>query len=101
MGEINDALHADAIGLRLCRIDRKDDLLLYEGVTFTRGRSAVETILRRANICGHVEIEGDVDSHFADVLINSNGDFDQTVCLDQGSFNYLMKKLRPRRNRIN
>ena len=101
MVSINDVLHDDAIGLRLCRIDRKGDLHLYEAVVFERKRAAVELMLRRAAIAGHVVVDptGDLPDTFADVVINDEGDWVQCVALDKGSFRYLRDKLRPRRDR--
>ena len=95
MGQIDDQLIRDATGLRLCRIFGDGDLRLYELVTFEQGRAAVEIILRRAMICGRVEIEGDNADHFADIFIDQDS-WTQTVVLDPGSFKYLKDKMRPR-----
>jgi len=91
---INEALTQDAVGLRLCYIDRKEDLRLYPLVTFARGRPAVELILRRAAICGAVEIDGENGDYFADIFIDEDS-WTQTVALDKGSFRYLRNKMRP------
>src|SRR5690348_3987750 len=79
----------DACGLRLCKIVG-DDLRLCEAVKFTRGRAAVDTVLRRAAISGDVEIEpsGELLDFFADVL-DENGDMVGNVALDRRSFNAL------------
>jgi hypothetical protein len=84
-------LPPDAAGLRLCRIFPGDDLRLCETVLFTRGRPAVDTILRRAAISGgRVEIEpkGPLPDYFADVM-NKNCDMVGHVALDRLSFNAL------------
>ena len=78
-------LPAEAVGLKLYRIDRKDRLIGCEGVRFKDGRPAVDTTLRRAAISGRVEIGGDIKDHFADVL-DANGDMVETVALDRKSY---------------
>ncbi len=98
MGVINDCLHSEAVGLRLCRMDRKDNLLLYEVILFERGRTIVEMILRRAAIAGLVEVDGEIKDKFADVFTDENS-FEQTVALDDDSFRYLRNTMRPRRER--
>lgn len=45
---------AEAVGLRLCRITQKEELILCEPVRFTEGRAGVETTLRRAKLSGVV-----------------------------------------------
>jgi len=82
-------LHEKAIGLRLCRMLKGDRLSMCENVVFTNGRPAVETILNRARLSGRVEIEGDLKDHWADVLIDSDGTWDQSVALDAGSYRAL------------
>lgn len=83
-------LPADAIGLRLCKMFG-EELRLCEGVRFTRGRPAVDTVLRRAALSGRVEVGGDLIDHWADVL-NPDGDWKETVALDAGSFRALKTK---------
>jgi hypothetical protein len=74
-----------AVGLRLARIDRGENLILCESVRFDAGRPAVETTLRRANLAGKVEINGKIENHFADVM-DANGDIVETVALDRRSY---------------
>jgi hypothetical protein len=83
-------LPADAAGLRLCKIFPGDDLRLCEPVVFTKGRAAVDTVLRRAAISGRVEIEpgSPLPDHFADI-IDSKGDAVGNVALDAKSFKAL------------
>lgn len=92
-----DQLSPDIDGLRLCWVTPSGELRLYKSVHFTRGRAAVDTILRRAQICGSVEINGPVSDYFADVM-DGNGDWEEVVSLDRGSFMYLKDKLRPKRD---
>ena len=81
----------DAVGLRLARIDRKGALILCEAMRFDDGRSAVETVLRRARIAGRVEVDGTIADHFADAL-DDTGDIVATVALDAKSYKALKTK---------
>lgn len=85
-----DKLPPDATGLRLCRM-RGEKLIMCEDVQFVGGREAVDTVLRRAAISGHVEIGGNNHDHWADV-INANGDWDETVALDAKSYGALKNR---------
>lgn len=80
-----------AVGLRLARIDRKDNLILCEAMRFDAGYPAVDTVLRRARISGRVEIEGKIADHFADVLDDA-GDLVATIALDAKSYKALKTK---------
>jgi hypothetical protein len=82
-------LHEKAIGLRLCRMLKGDRLSMCENVVFTNGRAAVETVLLRAQLSGRVEVEGDLKDHWADVLTDSDGTWEQTVALDAKSYGAL------------
>lgn len=82
-----DALPLETVGLRLARITSSEELILCEAVRFT-GRAAVDTVLRRANLSGRVEIEGEIKNHFADVL-DTDGDLIATVALDAKSYGAL------------
>lgn len=86
-----DNLPAEAVGLRLARIDRSERLILCEAMRFDGGRAAVHTVLRRAQVSGRVEIGGDIADHFADVL-DDNGDIVETVSLDARSYKALKTK---------
>lgn len=77
-----------AVAIRLARINRKGELILCEAVHFVEGRSAVDTTLRRARLAGHVEIGGEIENHFAD-LLDENGDLQGTVALDAKSYSAL------------
>lgn len=81
-------LPKNATGLRLYKIVR-ERLIACEPVYFVNGWSAVDTVLRRAQLAGRVEIGGEIKDHFADVLIGTNGDFEETVALDRDSYNNL------------
>lgn len=82
-------LHPEAVGLCLNRITPAGRHTRCEGVIFKRGRAGVELVLRRAAISGRVEIEGEIRDHFADVLIDQNGTWDQVVALDANSYRSL------------
>lgn len=82
---------AKAVGLRLARFVRGDDLILCEPVRFARERAAVELTLRRAAISGLVEIEGEIINHFADIL-DDNCDIVGTVALDADSYGALKNR---------
>jgi hypothetical protein len=79
-----------AEGLRLCRISG-EILILCERIIFSGGLNAVDTILRRAQISGRVEIGGKIDNHFADIL-DGNGDMVETVALDKKSYGALKNR---------
>jgi hypothetical protein len=83
-----DRLPPETVGLRLCKMFPGDELRLCEGVRFTKGRPAVNTVLRRAAIAGRVEVSGKNEDHWADVLDDS-GDLIETVALDADSFRSL------------
>lgn len=85
------ALPDDARGLRLARINSREELVLCECVMFKNGRAGVDVVLRRAGISGRVEIEGDIQDHFADVL-NSDHNIIATVALDRKSYGALKNK---------
>lgn len=84
------ALPAETVGLQLYRL-RGDELVAYEAMRFHGGRLAVDTVLRRAAISGRVEIGGDIQNHFADVL-DENSDLIETVALDRKSYSALKNK---------
>lgn len=86
-----DNIPEDATGLRLCRINKKGELLLCERVQFVRGRDAVHTALRRAALSGRVEVDGKIENHFADIL-DREGSFSLTVALDAKSYSSLKNK---------
>lgn len=81
-------LPAEARGLRLYRIDKKDELIGCELVMFRDGYDGVHTVLNRASISGRVEIEGEVRDHLADIYTEP-GTSIGTVALDAGSYSAL------------
>lgn len=87
---LNDVLHADAAGLRLCKIFPGEHLRLCEEVQFAKGRRTVEIILRRASISGRVDVTDDLSALdlWADVM-DANGNMIQHVALDAKSFKSL------------
>lgn len=89
-------MNRNVTAIRLCRINKQEDLLLYEPIILTKGYPAVDTILRRSAIAGHVEVNGDNHTYFAD-LMDKKGESLDTVSLDAASFRYLKNKLRPLR----
>lgn len=58
---------------------------------FTKGFAAVDTTLRRAAIAGRVEIGGDIQDHFADVM-DADHSLIEAVALDAKSFRALKEK---------
>lgn len=80
----------DAHAVRLYRISR-EKLIACEAVAFPGGPSSIDTVLRRANISGRVEIEGKITDHFAD-LLNEDGSMVATVALDAGSYRALKER---------
>ena len=91
MGKLNlEAIPASAVGLTLHRITG-ERLVSCETVVFVKGRSAVETVLRRAAIAGRV-IVGETGDYFADVVTDSDGSWEETVGLDAASYRALKTK---------
>lgn len=86
-----DRLPEGCVGLKLHRIDAKERLIACEGVVFRGGRAAVNTVLRRAAIAGHVEVGGEIKDHFADCL-EADGSWNETVALDAASYRSLKEK---------
>jgi len=84
-------LPESVVGLRLGRINSKDELILCEAMRFDKGRDAVDMVLRRARISGRAEIEGQIADHFADAL-DDNGDIVVSVALDAKSYKALKTK---------
>lgn len=84
-------LPIEMVGLRLARINRKDELILCEAVRFDEGVSAVDTILRRAAISGRVEVEGEIENYFADAL-DADGNMVTTIALDSRSYSALKNR---------
>lgn len=62
-----------AVGLRLCRIRPDGGLVLYDAIRFLAGASAVDTVLRRAQISGRVAVGAENETYWADVM-NDDGD---------------------------
>ena len=87
MGE----LPAEAVGLQLYRINKAEELLACEAVRFIAGWSGVEITLRRAAISGRVDIGGEIQDHFADVL-DAEGLMIETVALDRRSYSALKNR---------
>lgn len=83
-----DRLPANACGLKLYKINSRDELIACESVIFTGGRDAVNTTLRRAGIAGRVEVEpeGQLPDFYADVLTSEDGDWEASVALDRKSY---------------
>lgn len=80
-----------AVGLQLARITKAEELILCEAVRFIGGRAAVDTTLRRASISGRVELEGEIQNHFADIL-DHKGNIVGTVALDAKSYSALKSR---------
>lgn len=86
-----DKLPPESTVLKLYRIDKNDRLIPCEGVLFNGGREAVDTVLRRAAISGRVEVGGDIEDHFADVM-DANGSIVETISLDSESYSSLKNR---------
>ncbi|MDO9364651.1 MAG: hypothetical protein Q7T60_17115 [Sphingopyxis sp.] len=86
-----DQIPAEAVGLKLFRIDSRENLIACESIRFVRGRPAVDTVLRRAAISGRVEVNGKIADHFADVL-DSDESIIETVALDANSYRSLKNR---------
>lgn len=82
---------ADAVGLRLCKAKGDDDIVCCEPIRFAQGRSAVNTVLRRAAISGKVGPIGETGDFWADFL-NEDGDWTETVALDREAWNALKNR---------
>ncbi len=93
----SELIPPEAVGLKLYRIDQKERLHACESVSFVKGRAAVLTVLRRAEICGRVDPGGKIGNHFADVL-DCAEDLIETVALDGDSYRAL--KVRELRCRV-
>lgn len=86
MGAYNiDQLPEAAIGLRLYK-HVGERLIGCKPVYFTKGRPAVDTVLRRAALSGRVEFEGPERDYFADILIDESGSWDASISLDRKSY---------------
>lgn len=86
-----DKLPTDTIGLQLYKINSREELIACEMVIFKRGRSAVDTVLRRAGLSGRVEVEpeGELPDYYADVIVDESGTFEASVALDRNSYSAL------------
>ena len=91
MSYVRENIPPDAVGLRLARIDRNDDVVLCDAMRFDDGWDGVEIVLRRAAISGRVEVDGEIQNHFADLLDENQG-IVGTVALDAGSYKALKTK---------
>lgn len=78
----------DVTGMRLYRINSRRELIGCERAHFRDGALAVNTVLRRAQISGRVEVGGDIGDHFAD-LLNDRDEIVESVALDRGSYSAL------------
>ena len=87
---MTNRLPAEATGLRLHRIAR-EELISCEEVQFQKGSTGVEIVLRRAAVSGRVEVGGELDEYFADIL-DVRGDILETVALDRQSYKALKNR---------
>lgn len=83
-----DRLPTATCGLRLYKINAREQLIACEAVIFAGGRDAVNTVLRRAAISGWVEVEpeGPLPDFYADVLTSADGAWEASVALDRKSY---------------
>lgn len=81
-------LPSEAVGLRLAKITKADELILCEPVEFVGGRAAVDTVLRRAAISGPVGPVGEAGDFFADIL-DADGSMIETIALSRKAWNSL------------
>lgn len=81
----------NAAAIRLCKVVR-GELILCEAVVFVAGVSAVDTVLRRAFVSGHVGPVGETGDFWADIM---NADADtivETVAMDRKAWNAIKTK---------
>lgn len=79
----------EAVTVRLCKMSG-EVLRLCEPVRFLKGAAAIDTVLRRAQLAGLVQVGDDVDlqEHWAD-LLDVDGGMVSHAALDAGSFRAL------------
>lgn len=77
----------DAVTVVLYKIVR-EELIGCEPVTFTDGAPAIDTVLRRAKLSGRVEVGGEHENYFAD-LLDADQSMVATVALDAKSYGTL------------
>ena len=85
---VTGELPEEAVGLRLARIDSRDNLILCETCMFKDGRGAVQTTLVRASLAARVDIGGEIKDHFADVM-DAEQSIIEIVALDAKSYSSL------------
>lgn len=100
VGQFNIPDDAHGIRLAVLRPEKGggERLDLCETIMFTRGASALDTLLRRAEICGWVGQYGQGvgdGSHFAD-LMQENGDSLDVLPLSREAWNYIKRKTKAR-----
>ncbi len=88
MGFLADLPDGSA-SIRLARISPREELILCETVTFDGGRPVVDMMLRRAQLAGRVEPNGEIQNHFADIMDESGYTLLTTVALDAKSYSIL------------
>lgn len=99
MSDIGD-VPQEARSIVLYKHDRSGVLIACEPVEFLGGATGIDTVLRRAHICGQVKVGGDLElgDYFADIL-DDKDDIITNVMLDRGSYRAL--KTHWMRTRIN
>jgi hypothetical protein len=85
VGRMTKAAPNEAVAMRLAKIFPRGDLRLCETIVFAAGAPGIDTVLRRAGISGNVEVGGEIDDHFAD-LLDGDHSIVETVALDSKSF---------------
>lgn len=79
-----------ATSVRLFRIVN-DKPIPCQLIRFAGGAASVDVVLRRGSISGRVEIGGQIEDHFAD-LLDAHGDIVGTVALDRASYSALKNR---------
>lgn len=87
-----------AVGIVLCRINKKEELLLYNTVYFDRKHIGVCRELKICSISGSLDVDAKLETYFADI-VNDDDEIVNSVALDRGSFRTLRRRIRAIRNR--
>lgn len=93
-----DIIDKTAVGIRLCWVNKKEELLLFDTVYFKGKHAGVCRELSICSISGSLDVGAKLETYFADI-INDDGDIVNNVALDRGSFRTLKNRLKPTRDR--
>lgn len=92
------AIDTRAHALRLVRIAKKqNELVYYEAFWFPKNPNGCEVALKRARICGSLTME---ESPFCVDVLDANEDIIQELTVEKRVFDYLKRKYKVRRERL-